>query len=507
MNIFLLYPIHLFTDINKTIKEYDINEVYLIEDPRYFTDFNYHKLKLAYHRATMKSFYDNILKKIKLKKEYIELNDTDIFYKNLKSSNNYYTYSLGDDILELKLREIFKKKRGGFNIINSLNFTIDKELITKNKSIFYNEKTKKYNFMNFYKWQRIRLNILMTKENKPIGGRWSFDEENRKKLPKSEIPNDKITIIKDSKNKYIKEAVDYINNHSKFQKSYGVLTIDNFIYPINNSSAKKWLKRFIEKRFAKFGLYEDAETDKSNFIYHSVLTPMMNIGILTDKEILKIVKYEKLKKRIPLNSFEGFIRQIIGWRNYIYAVYILEGSGLKKMNYLKHKNKINEKMMWDGKTGIKPIDFIMSKINNYSYAHHIERLMYLGNFMLLCQINPTQVYKLFMEWTIDAYEWVMVPNVYSMSQYADGGKMMTRPYFSSSNYILSMSDYKCNDNWCEIWNILYYYLIYKQRNLFKKNYAIAQQVKNWDKKSEKEKRYIIKEAKKYLTKYCTSSLS
>jgi len=133
--------------------------------------------------------------------------------------------------------------------------------------------------------------------------------------------------------------------------------------------------------------------------------------------------------------------------------------------------------------------------------------MQLDKTTVELKLISDNIYKLFMEWTIDAYEWVMVPNVYSMSQYADGGKMMTRPYFSSSNYILSMSDYKCDDNWCEIWNILYYYLIYKQRNLFKKNYAIAQQVKNWDKKSEKEKRYIIKEAKKYLTKYCTSSLS
>ena len=496
MNIFLLYPIHLFSNIKETIKKYDINKIYLIEDPRYFTDFNYHKLKLAYHRATMKSYFDNYLNGIK--SIYIELDDTTKFYYDIKKDlikNNVYTYSLCDDVLETKIKKIIKN----ITIIDTPNFTITKDLIFNNKSIFYNEKTKKYNFMNFYKWQRIRLNILV-KKDKPIGGRWSFDEDNRKKIPNNEIPNDKkmFELDKIKNNKYVKDAIEYINGHQKFKNSYG--SLDNFIYPIDNKSSKEWLKIFIKNRFKKFGIYEDAETDKSNFIYHSVLSPMMNVGILTDMEILNIIK--KYEKKIPINSYEGFVRQIIGWRNYIYAVYLLDGSKIKKMNYLKHKNKLNEKMIWLGKTGLKPIDFIMKKINDYSYAHHIERLMYLGNFMLLCQINPNQIYKLFMEWTIDAYEWVMVPNVYSMSQYADGGKMMTRPYFSSSNYILSMSDYKCDDKWCEIWNILYYYFIYKHRNIFKRNYAIAQQVKHWDNKSTNEKKEIIKYAKKYLKLYC-----
>jgi deoxyribodipyrimidine photolyase-related protein len=119
----------------------------------------------------------------------------------------------------------------------------------------------------------------------------------------------------------------------------------------------------------------------------------MNIGLLTDFEVLdEILKYEK---KIPLNSFEGFVRQIIGWRNYVYTVYLLDGDKIKSTNYLNHKNIFKEKILWNSETGIKPIDNIMSKINKYAYAHHIERLMYLGNFLLLCQINPNQIYKLF----------------------------------------------------------------------------------------------------------------
>jgi deoxyribodipyrimidine photolyase-related protein len=258
------------------------------------------------------------------------------------------------------------------------------------------------------------------------------------------------------------------------------------------------LKKFIENKFSNFGLYEDAETEKSNFLFHSVLTPMMNIGLLTDNEVLEeVLKYEKI---IPLNSFEGFIRQIIGWRNYIYSVYLIDGEKIKSMNYLKHNNIFNEKILWEAQTGIRPIDYIMEKINKYSYAHHIERLMYLGNFLLLCQINPNQVYKLFMEWTIDAYEWVMVPNVYSMSQYADGGLMMTRPYFSSSNYILSMSDYK-KDVWCSIFDTLYYNFIYKHHKMLKTNYSTSRQVAFWNKKSFEEQNKIKKYAKEILNIY------
>jgi deoxyribodipyrimidine photolyase-related protein len=162
-------------------------------------------------------------------------------------------------------------------------------------------------------------------------------------------------------------------------------------------------------------------------------------------------------------------------------------------------NKLNKEMMWKGDTDIIPIDNIIKKIVKYSYAHHIERLMYLGNYMLLCMIDPNDVYQIFMEWTIDAYQWVMVPNVYGMSQYSDGGLIMTRPYFSSSNYILKMSDYK-KDKWCEIYDALYYNFINTHQDYLKKNYATSRQVAFWNKKSDIEKDDIMKKAKKYLDK-------
>ena len=479
MDIFLVFPVHLFKNI-KNLKE---KKVYLIEDPIYFTDYKYHKLKIAYHRCTMKH-YENYLKKNKINVSYINFDKANnIFYQSLKS-NNIETYDPFDNKLSKKLNKILPK----INILYSHNFLVNKDFLDENKDEFY--KNGKYNHVGFYKMQRIKHNILMNKDGTPKGGRWSFDTENREKIPKDvKIPE--ILKLKYKNNKYIIESINYVNEN--FPKNYG--SLDNFIYPINHSDSLKWLKHFLKVKFKLFGIYEDAETMRDPFLFHSVLTPMMNVGLLTDKEILKeVIKYEN---KVPINSYEGFIRQIIGWRNYNLTIYLYEGEKIRKMNYLKHKNKINDKIMWSADINIKPFDYIIDKINNYAYAHHIERLMYLGNFLLLLQIHPDDVFKAYMSWTIDAYDWVMIGNVYCMSQYADGGIMMNKPYFSSSNYILNMSDYKRED-WCKIWDSLYYNFINTHQKILKKNYSWARHVSFWNKKKSKEKLEILKISKNYI---------
>jgi deoxyribodipyrimidine photolyase-related protein len=175
-------------------------------------------------------------------------------------------------------------------------------------------------------------------------------------------------------------------------------------------------------------------------------------------------------------------------------MYELESENLYNSNILKHTNKISDK--WWNSVDIKPIDFLINKIKNYAYVHHIERLMFLSNWLLLNKIDPKEVYKIFMEWTIDAYEWVMIPNVFGMGQYASNS-MMTRLYFSSSNYILKMSDYKKSD-WCEIWDALYYRFIHKNHDMLKKIYATARNVYHWDNKSKSEQDTLLNTANKYL---------
>ena len=479
--IFLLFPTQLFKNI-KHLK--NIKTIYLIEEPRFFTDFKFHKLKIAYHRATMKKYYD------KLKKKY------NVIYVDYHNVDNMFYQSLGectyidtcDNILNEKLNKLLKK----YTCINTLNFLINPNEFEDIKKTISNNN--KYSHEKFYKYQRIKLNILMQKnENKPVGNQWSFDTLNRKPLPSHHIcPS--ITFIKT--NKYIKEAKEYVMKH--FKNNYG--SLDNFIYPIDYNSSIKWLLEFLTKRLIHFGLYQDAVSEKDLFVYHSVISPMMNIGLITDTEVICISNKYYLQniKKIPIESYEGFIRQVIGWRNYVYFIYRIEGKNMFKSNILNHKNKINNKW-WEGTLDIQPIDSIINKIILYSYAHHIERLMYLGNIMLLCMIDPKEVYRIFMEWTIDAYEWVMIPNVFGMSQYASD-IMTTRVYFSSSNYIIKMSSFKKN-NWSETWNALYYNFISKHYKILKKNYATSRQVKHWDDMSKKDQSILIKNANEYLDKY------
>jgi deoxyribodipyrimidine photolyase-related protein len=454
MNILLLLPNQLFKNI-KYLKEYNIKKVIIYEEPKFFTYFKYHKLKLLYHRITCK-YYFKYLKSKKIECSYIDFNK-EINYK-------YITHII--DPIDHELESKYKKKIINLKIIPSQYFTLSSNEIKNNAYIFY--KNNRFNHSNFYKWQRIRLNILLLKSKnniKPFGGKWSFDTENRNKIPNNiKIPS--ILNIKYSQIE-IEDAKKYINKY--FSNNYGEM---NLIYPINHQESIKWLNDFIKNKLKNFGEYEDASLKNEAFLFHSVLTPMLNIGLLTDWDVLNtILKY---KSKIPISSLEGFIRQVIGWRNYVYAIYILAPE-IKYKNFFKHTKKISDKW-WTG-IGIEPIDdIIKNKIIKYAYTHHIERLMYLGSYMLMSQIHPDEVYKYFMEWTIDAYEWVMIPNIYGMSQFADGGIMMKRPYFSSSNYILKMSNYKKGE-WCKKWDNLYYSFLKKHSFYFKNSYFYSKSLK------------------------------
>jgi deoxyribodipyrimidine photolyase-related protein len=420
----------------------------------------------------MKKFYDKIGKKNNIK--YIEFDKVNNeFYKKLKEIDIYDPY---DNILLKKISKIVK-----INILENKQFLISVDEINEIKDNIF--KNKKYKHDIFYKYMRVKYNILMEEK-------LSYDIENRLNLPK----NINVPILpKINKNKYIEKAIKYVNNN--FKNNYGDL--DNFIYPIDHKSSIKWLNNFLKNRLALFGKYEDATSTDYNFIFHSVLSPMMNIGLLRDIEVLEISNdyYIKNKNKIPIASYEGFIRQIIGWRQYCYTLYVLEGEKMRNSNLLNHKIKINDK--WWNSVNITPIDFLIDKIKKYSYVHHIERLMFLSNWLLLNQINPNDVYKIFMEWTIDAYDWVMVPNVYGMGQSASD-IMMNRMYICSSNYILKMSNFKNDDtNWVKTWDALYYTFIKKHFKKISSNYATAMQAKHYTNKTEIEKKNIEKIAKKY----------
>lgn len=437
-----LFEKHDLLDKNKPI--------FLIEHPRYFTEFRFHKQKMLFHRATMQMYKDH-LKEKGFEVTYIPFYEIDRFYSICKEKNIsiIHCYDPVDKPLQEDLSHSFTKSRISLQLHETPLFLSPTEWIHK---LFAGKQ--KYRMQNFYTAQRKRLNILMTKDGKPVGGAWSFDKENRKPLPKNiAIPK----IYRPKENNYTKEAKKYVEEH--FADNPGNIT--TIYYPATFDTAKKAFDDFLKNRFSLFGPYEDAIDSSEPFLFHSILSPLLNIGLLTpDYIVQKTLDYAK-EHKTHINSVEGFIRQIIGWREYVRAVYILKGKELRSSNFFDHKKSL-PRSFWTASTGIEPIDESIKPILESAYAHHIIRLMILGNFMLLCEINPHDSYQWFMELFIDAYDWVMVPNLYGMSQYAAADLMTTKPYISGSNYILKMSNFK-KGGWCDTWNALYWHFIFKKQ--------------------------------------------
>lgn len=498
----LLYPTQLFDNI-KLFDDLNCKFIYLIEEPLYFTRFKFHKLKLILHRASMKYYYDFLSNKIKSSNiKYINFDQLDYnqIFNDMKNKN-ITTLKFFDPVehsLLDKIEKLCNKFKFDIKMYNTLSFIETLEDLDD----YYNNHTDQQHFYHdssFYRYQRRKLDILLDSQdkNKPMYGQWSFDKENRNKFDKSyEEPK----TLKIQNNKYITEARKYINKH--FKNNFG--DDENMVYPIDHKSAKKLFNDFIKYRLETFGKYQDAVSENIIFGSHSVLSSSINIGLITPKYIIKkTLEYfdnlNETKKKEVINSVEGFIRQVIGWRSFTRFMYQYN-SQMYDMNRLKHKNKINNNW-YNATTDIKPIDILINKAKKYAYLHHIERLMYIGNFSLLTNIDPKEIYKWFMICFIDSYEWVMISNVMGMSQFSlTNISMMTRPYFSSSNYILKMSDFK-KDNWCDIWDGLYYKFINDNRDILKKIYATASSVGHWNRKSKEEQKELLKIANNYIKEY------
>jgi deoxyribodipyrimidine photolyase-related protein len=363
---------------------------------------------------------------------------------------------------------------------------------------------KHYHQTDFYIYQRKKLGILLDEQGSPTGGKWTFDTENRKKLPKQiSIP----TPVFPQPDEHLKKSIEEVEEH--YADLPGDATFKNNIFPWawTRQQALNNLTHFLQHRFFQFGEYEDAIAQDEHFIFHSLLSPSINIGLITPKEIVDAALTFTAEYNVPLNSTEGFIRQIIGWREFMRATYLLNGSYQRTRNFWGFKRKIPSSF-YTGTTGIVPIDQTIKKILQTGYAHHIERLMVLGNFFLLCEFDPDEVYRWFMELFIDSYDWVMVPNVYSMTQFADGGTLTTKPYISGSNYLFKMSDYKKekevdSNTWHYIWDSLFWHFMDKQRSFFLSNPRLGMLVHTFDKMPDQKQKDHIECAKAFLKKLDT----
>ncbi|CAM4262631.1 cryptochrome/photolyase family protein [Zobellia nedashkovskayae] len=481
-SINLIFPHQLFKE--SPLFEVDA-PIYIIEEYLFFKQYPFHKQKIAFHRATMQRYASFLREDRNFEVSYVEAIDVTSDIRELipalklKGIEHINYIDPTDNWLQKRIEKGCLENNISTTVFSSPLFLNTKEDL----ATFFRTDKKKYHQTTFYTEQRKKRNILIDADGEPTGGKWTFDAENRKKYPAKKTPP---SIQFPDVDIYYEEAITYVEKH--FSAHLGILTKQS-LYPTSFETAQIWLHQFFEQRFMEFGTYEDAVVAENSILNHSVLTPMLNVGLITPKEIIEACLLYAEENKVPINSTEGFVRQIIGWREFMRGIYESRGSEERTTNFWKFKRKIPSSF-YDGTTGIPPIDQTIKKVLQTGYCNHIERLMILGNFMMLCEFDPDEVYTWFMELFIDAYDWVMVSNIYGMSQFADGGLMATKPYISGSNYLFKMSNYKKGE-WQDTWDGLFWRFMHVHRDFFLSNPRLGMLVRMFDKMpAEKQQRHL-----------------
>ncbi len=357
----------------------------------------------------------------------------------------------------------------------------------------------------FYRDMRRKTGLLMN-EAEPEGGQWNYDHDNRKPAPNS-VDAAPMQFVPDATVEAVLELVE-----ARFSNSFG--TLRPFHFATDQAEAEQALEHFVENGLAKFGDYQDAMLDSNRFLYHSLLSAYMNIGLLDPLRVCRAAEAAYRAGRVPLNAAEGFIRQIIGWREYVRGIYFHEGPDYPQRNGLNHQRDLPD-FYWGRQTKMRCISKAVEQTREEAYAHHIQRLMVTGNFGLLAGINPTELHEWYLSVYIDAFEWVEAPNTVGMSQFADGGVIASKPYVSSGNYINKMSDhckhceYKVKDKTgpdaCPF-NLLYWHFMERHRNRFQSNPRMAQMYRTWDRMDADKRETVLSEAETWLDRMTKGDL-
>ncbi len=470
----------------------------MVEEWLFFRQYRFHQQKIAFHRASMQ-YYRHYLQQQGYTVHYTEALQPECDIRQLvplwhqQGVRHIHCCDPSDDWLLKRLQHSAHQAGIALSVYDSplfINTLPNLEQYFKDKIRYFQT--------DFYVQQRKSRRVLLEAGQKPVGGKWSFDTENRLRYPKDKHPP---ALPFSHETPWHTAAAQYTSRH--FSAHYGKLD-SPLRYPVTHEASEVWLQAFIHNRLAEFGPYEDAIVVSQHVLHHSVLTPMLNVGLLTPNQILEAVLQPEIGARAPMSSLEGFVRQVLGWREFIRGVYAHAGARQRTTNFWKFTRPIPE-TFWTGDTGITPVDAVIRKVLRTGYCHHIERLMVLGNFMLLCEFDPNEVYRWFMELFIDAYDWVMVPNVYGMSQFADGGLMATKPYISGSNYLMKMSDFPSGP-WQRIWDGLFWRFMHTHRNFFLQNPRLGMLVNTFDKMPEAKRQAHLEAAEQWLDSLNENSL-
>ena len=454
MEATIIYPHQLFK-ASPAVK--DDQPIYLVEEPLILTHNPIHRQKLIFHKLSLDA-YERVLTDAGHRVTRLTVTEhptTDSMFARITKDGvrTVHVVDTTDDYLERAIAA---------SGLERVWYESPLFILPKDEAIERFTTSKRF-MASFYKQLRKDHDILITDTGEPVGGQWSFDADNRKKLPKNiELPGD----------------IEMFGNAETAAAEAWADTIGAEVYgeagcwlPYTHAGAESCLQAFLRTRFTDFGPYEDALSTQGVRLFHSTLSPIINVGLLTPQRVLDTALVYAEEHDVPLNSLEGFVRQILGWREFIRASYEHDGRTMRQQNFFQHTCSI-PKSFWNATTGIPPVDHTITTALQYGYTHHIERLMVLSNFMLLCETDPNEVYHWFMGLYLDAYDWVMVPNVYGMGQFADGGSFATKPYIRGAHYINKMSNYKSGD-WEATWTALYWHFIATHKSVFENNHRLA----------------------------------
>nr|WP_245398553.1 cryptochrome/photolyase family protein [Oceaniglobus trochenteri] len=346
----------------------------------------------------------------------------------------------------------------------------------------------------FYRDMRRRTGLLM-EGDEPAGGQWNFDHDNRKPAPKDIAFSGPMQFTPDDT---VHEVLDLVAQ--RFPDNFGDL--NPFWFATDTTQARRALTHFITHALPRFGDFQDAMLADNRFLYHAGISMYLNTGLLHWREVCEAVQQAWRDGQVPINAAEGFIRQIIGWREYMRGIYFLQGPEYTQGNALNHSRDLPA-LYWGGKTRMRCMAKAVEQTRAEAYAHHIQRLMVTGNFALIAGIDPGQVHDWYLAVYADAFEWVEAPNTIGMSQFADGGIIGSKPYVSSGNYISKMSDYckgcaydvkaRTGEGACPF-NLLYWDFLNRHRDRFARNPRMANMYRTWDRMEESHRKTVINEA-------------
>jgi deoxyribodipyrimidine photolyase-related protein len=483
----------------------DQNVTYVLMEVKTETDYAPHHIqKVIGFFAAMQNFAME-LQQQKHQVIYIHLNDEynlQRFDENCKYLIDKYNFTkfefqLPDEYrVDAHLKAFAEQLQIPFSIYDSEHFYSTRNEL---KELFADKKT--YLMETFYRYMRKKHKVLLEDENNPLHGKWNFDEDNRQKLPKNHKPiapflysNDLTTI----ENEILLSKI----------KTIGFVDSKNFIWPINRAQSLALLDFFVENCLQLFGTFQDAMAPNEWSIYHSRLSFSLNTKLISPQEVVNkaIAAHFKNPASIAFHQLEGFVRQIIGWREYMRGVYWLKMPEYATLNFFEHTGLLPE-WFWTGKTKMNCLKNAITQSLNFAYAHHIQRLMVTGNFALLAGVHPDEVDVWYLGVYIDAIEWVEITNTRGMSQFADGGIVGTKPYVSSAAYINKMSSYcsgchydktkKTGEKSCPF-NSLYWNFYDKHENKLAKNPRIGMMYNVWNKMNPDAKAELLMQADYYL---------